>query len=314
MIEGKEYTPDDLHGVVACLKRNFEWMGKEPDEVIEKWFSALANHSWNDEKKKKNRYNSGKVLIEDGRVVGYLGGIGAERVVGDRKYLFLNLTTWAVDRGIRGGFFALAEDMYEIPDVVTDLTPNEPSVMFGNKFFGMDIEENGFLRLYPIPYTGHIECEKKFIQDVNEIDDYVIKKEYVDHRDYKDIGLIRIEDSESKCYLFYRKMFTNGNWIRILKVSNPKIFTKHCHEIVWSIFEKEIYYCKKNVDEFYIDILRKSQNRVWIAMECEKRYLSNYSINYPVFTEVKKKRLYKSKAGIDLKNIDFLYTEYSFLV
>ena len=314
MVESRPFRKDDIDGIVACLKRNFDWMSERTDEEITEWFSVLANHPWEDDNIDKNKYNYGKDLIDDGKIVGYFGGIGAERYVGEEKLLFMNFSTWAVDRGIRGSFFNHVEDMYSIPDVITDLTPNQASVMFESKFFGMDIEERGYIRLYPVPFMDNHKCYITHIQRGIEIDNNVVKKEFEDHETYKGIGLARVEDRTGVCYVFYRKMLNNGEWIRILKVSNSSIFSRHCHEITWAIFEKEIYHSFLNDTDRYAEILRRSQNKEWIAMECERRFFGDAEIDYPLFTKMSKKRLYKNNAGVCFDNIDFLYTEYAFLV
>lgn len=314
MLESRPFIHDDISGVVACLKRNYGWMGEKSDDEITDWFSVLSNHFWKDGESDKNRYNYGKVLLDKGKIVGYFGGIGAERSVGDNKYLFMNFSTWAVDKEFRGFFFKHVEDLYKIPDVLIDLTPNPGSIMFESKFFDMKMDESGFVRLFPIPYTGKKKLDITYISNCAQIDNYVIKKEFEDHNRYKDIGLIRVEDEKGVCYVFYRRMHGNGEWIRILKVSDSNIFAKYCHEIIWSICEKESYSDYNNVSEQFAEILRRSQDKTWIAVECEKRFFGGNEIDYPLFTEIKKKRLYKNNNGLMFDDYDFLYTEYAFLV
>ena len=151
-----------------------------------------------------------------------------------------------------------------------------------------------------------------FICNGNDIEDKQVNKEYIDHKNYKGIGLMKAEKLDSVCYVFYRLMHNNGDWIRVLKVSNPEMFSKYCHEITWHIFEKEIYNTCDIVEKI-ADILKRSQDRLWIAIECEKRFLTGYPINHPLFNDVRYKRMYRNNIESDLKNMDFLYTEYAFL-
>ncbi len=312
MIEGKQYDDKYLSGVIACLKRNFPWMSEREDEDVVKWFEPLRRHEWNAPINADGLFEYGKVLVDHEEVVGYLGAISAERTICNKKVIVSNLTTWAVDKGARGAFMSQLDDLYLVPDIVIDLTPNRSSMLIEKNFYGAEQYEDRLYRILPVPYTGENQVSVKWIND-ERIEDEIIEKEYGDHKQFADIKLIQI-DGESRCYIFYKIMHSNGEWIKILKVTNRELFSEHLHEISWQIFEKEIYTAEKSLVETFTDILVRSQNKQWICMECDGRYLGDEDIVRPGVIRIDAMRMVKMNIEIDKSTLDHLYTEYAVLL
>ena len=314
MIIGRAFQSNDLNGVISCLKRNYEWMQEKTDREIEEWLLPLRSHVWKDCEIPDDKYPYGKVLVESDRIVGYLGAIGYKRYVEGQRIDFLNLTTWAVDKSVRGGFIPYIEDLFEKPEVIVDLTPNRASVFFEKKFFKMCSYEETLLRFLPVPYMRDYNLQMNWIKSETEIDDEQLRQEFVHHQDNKDVVLVDINNGYSKCCIFYKRMNQKGNWVRVLKVSDPSFFAENCHEISWRIMDKEFYCSCGDITNKFAEILSRSQEGKWICLECDKRFFGNNLINHPHYMAVPTERMYRNNTELDLGILDHLYTEFAVLI
>lgn len=87
---------------------------------VEEWVRALSNN-WC-----SARPNHGMVLRDEGRIVGGIGALYADRVIEGRHRLVCNITSWCVLDAYRKQSMRLAMALLEQPDTVfTDFSPTK---------------------------------------------------------------------------------------------------------------------------------------------------------------------------------------------
>ena len=80
-IEIQSYTPDYKSGVLKCLRNNYPWMAQENDENLYRWCQPFLEYNWAQELSGDAEiFKHGMILLENGKVVGYLGFIFANRI------------------------------------------------------------------------------------------------------------------------------------------------------------------------------------------------------------------------------------------
>lgn len=310
MIEGREFQIEDLMGVVACLRRNYPWMREKPEGYIASWIKPLCEHTWDETDKDRVPYSYGKVLIENGNIIGYLGAIGYKRWINKREISVLNLSTWAVDKGYRGVFIPYTEDMYYAADIILDLTPNPSSRMIECRLFDMNVFEERMIKLYLAPYVDNGKVKAEIVLDDSMIGNEVIRREYIDNHKAGGIKLLKVSFRMDTCFIFYKIIPDRSNRIRILKVSDPELWADNCHEISWELFKIESF--SNNYKIEYADVV--VEDSLKSCIECDQRFFGGKEINHPSYGDRKVTRLIKKNTDMHIEEVDNLYTEFALII
>jgi len=244
---------------------------------------------------------SGYILLDNDKVVGFLGLIFAKRKIGGYEVKFCNFTSWIVLKEYRNRSMALLRPVLKLNNIVlTNFTPSNTvgTILKALKFKKLD---KRILIILPLP---NIAVLKFFTKKVSffygdEVKKVLEKDElriFSDHScpDFR-CKHVLFKDVSGTCYIISTIAYTKRiPFLHIHYVSNAEIFAK------------------------YIDIFRMIApfkfNVSGIIMD--KRFLKGEKIKYVINYSLQTPRYYKSNltnSPKDLDNIDHLYSEFVLL-
>jgi hypothetical protein len=259
---------------------------KEMDR--ENWF-ALLNTRWS------ARYDHfGYVLLDDERVVGFLGTFFSDRVVDGKEYAICNLFCWHVLEEYRRESLLLLRPILQLQDTcITALTSSEGATAVYRRFAFKELETQ--VMIYPFrpsfSLCSNIEC----IRGKDSIQAKLAGshlKILSDHR-FVSCGHLVVFDSKIQdyCYLLYNRIQKKGfHFTQVYFISNGSLFKKAFSKIQW-------FFLKENKTLFTIVDKRLIAN-------CHPGFGYSYTLRYP--------RLYHFD-DLPPEKIDNLYSELLFL-
>lgn len=310
----EHYRSEYLSGVIECLQRNFKWMESKDEACLEDWLVPLTDYKWSNSKIDENDfpYKSGMVIMDDYKIVGYLGLIYSNRKISGTIKTVVNTSTWAIDEGY--GFYLIqaVKKICDSADIITSFTPCIEVLRTLKSLFKFEVECCKKLRLMPIPYEGKCNVQIKFIDNGMQINDSDVRAEYLDHLRYG-IKCISVKNKKNEFFILYKILCGKGRYIRIIKCSNKKMFANYAHEIIWEMQKKECIDCTGDNKDILKELLIKSYNREWLATECDYSIFGDDDINYPLINEKAVNRLILNKNSDKNTIDDLLYSELSIM-
>ena len=194
------YEAGHREGVVACLRRNYEWMGNASFEKVDRWLDPILTYEWAEPA--DTVYPYGGVLLDQNDVVGFLGMIYSVRYMGGKRYIYANPTTWAIDHGYRIYDFPSSDVLYGCADIIADFTAGEVEIEKSIKMFGFRIcdDKSHFFRRTCA--QGNISCVQRAPSDIR---DEILRREFEDHLRYG-VECLKFNDmSGRECLVFVQK-------------------------------------------------------------------------------------------------------------
>lgn len=194
------YEPKHRSSVVACLRRNYEWMGNAAYEKVDRWVDPILTYEWAEPA--DTGYPHGGVLLDQEDVVGFLGMIYSVRYPGGERCIYANPTTWAIDPGYRIYDFPSSDTLYGLADVIADFTAGEVEIEKSLKMFGFRIcdDKSHFFRRTKV--SGKLSCVQRNPSDIH---DEILRREFEDHLCYGVECLDFADDSGRDCLVFVQK-------------------------------------------------------------------------------------------------------------
>lgn len=230
--------------VIKCLKRNFNWMQSRNDKEIKSWMEPLWNYKWANGSL-DNEFTHGVVILNsDAKVVGYLGFIFSLRFYENQKYKYLSPSYWAIDEKYRFYLFQVLKKVFKNVDVIGDFTaiPSVEQVL--KTIFKFKTIGDELYQFLPVPYLGRSKIEIHWNKS-NELP-VLEQKELLDHEIYGvKCAQINTKTVDENTLVFYRvfnasiKRRIPVKCVQVLKVTNPSLFTRYAHEIIWKIQYRE---------------------------------------------------------------------------
>ena len=174
--------------------------------------------------------NNGFLLRHEGRVVGGIGAIYAERPVRGRSERFCNITSWCVQDEFRAQSMRLAMALTGQPDFhFTDLTPTavvSKTLQF-LKFKPMN-ERQAIWPNVPWPFASlagvRVIADPEGLARVLAPDDL---KVYRDHRHLPWLEHMTVGEQDAWCYVVWKRTRLKGlSGAFVLAFSNPEVFLR----------------------------------------------------------------------------------------
>ena len=296
MLEILPYTDEYKNGVLSVLKRNFPFPPNKSSEWLYNWLEPLFTYNWIAENVNVSDvpFKYGAVLAKGKDVVGFFGTMYSYRHIEGRKLLWLVPALWCIDPEYRAHIFKVTSELYKTADIVLDLTPIETYQEIDTKLFGFYYFNDKVFVFKPVPILKRHKVNIKFFHEASEISDTEDQIIFRDHERYNcDIRYVSFEcNGETGSAFYVRRYFRRFKLIwkklRIVSVSNRKLFTSHLHEILWKIQKHEKFLALVEVDAHFTE--------------------GNF--HHPLFTTKHVDRLMFSKEKLNIKP-DFLYSELS---
>jgi hypothetical protein len=268
---------DEIHGLLEGFKN--------PRLGAEDW-RRLFTHLWN-----KEDGAPGYVLVQDSRIVGFLGTIFSERSIGGQHEQFCNVTSWIVLPEYRREGVKLILPLLRLRGcTITNLSPSHSARQIFERlgFHYLDTEARIF---YPHLFPSTRKNGSAVITDPDAIaqivgsDDLKILE---DHRPYQCGHVLLCDNANGKyCYCIYTTIIRKSlRFSHLQYISDPCVFLAMADAVGSRLFA-----------------LRQS-----LFMKVDCRLLGNRAVPHSVRFKVTSPRMYRSetlKAG----QIDNLYSE-----
>jgi hypothetical protein len=175
--------------------------------------------------------NNGFLIRHEGRIVGGIGAIYAEREVRGRTERFCNITSWCVTHEFRAQSMRLAMALTTQPGFhFTDLTPTEvvSRTLQFLKFKPMN-ERQAIWPNLPWPIAGPRDA--RVVSDPDRIMAMLSAgdaRAYRDHRHLPWLAHAAVGEPGAACYVVWKRARWRGlPGLRILALSEPEIFLRH---------------------------------------------------------------------------------------
>jgi hypothetical protein len=175
--------------------------------------------------------NNGFLIRVDHRIVGGIGAIYAERLIGGRPERFCNITSWCVLDQYRSQSMRLALALTSQPGFhFTDLTPTEvvSKTLQFLKFRPMN-ERQAVIPHLPWPFSRLAGV--RVVTDPEQVDQILspeARKAFRDHRHLRWLGHLAIGRPGAYCHVVYKKTYLkNLPGAFVLAASDPHYFLQY---------------------------------------------------------------------------------------
>jgi hypothetical protein len=211
---------EDLAGFCTFLSENLS-----RERSAEEWAKAFTQ-GWY-----PGKPNNGFLIRHEGRIVGGIGAIYAERRVRGRPERFCNITSWCVLDAFRAQSMRLAMALTGQPGFhFTDLTPTEvvSKTLQFLKFKPMN-ERQAIWPNLPRPFAAlagvRVVTVPEEVTRVLAPDD---ARTYRDHRHLRWLEHLAVGRMGRWCYVVWKRTQTRGvTGARILALSDPETFLRY---------------------------------------------------------------------------------------
>lgn len=170
-------------------------------------------------------------LVAQGRVVGFVGAVLAQRAIGGRSEAVCNLTSWIVRPEYRAHSLALLAPLLDLPEVtLTDLSAT-PEVEFWLKRWRFTVLETAVVVLRPRRpwdiasergigiHHGHDAVGARLVGDEARI--------FADHSRVAQCRHLVVENDQGHCYLVYSPVRSHGHAFGLVHyVGDPDVFAR----------------------------------------------------------------------------------------
>jgi len=185
----------------------------------------------------------GFLLEAQGKIVGFMGCIWADRKVKGSNLRYCNLSNWCVLPEYRRWsldlFFAIVKaehvtytDLSAIPEIVRLLTALKFKLVSKNKLFTAP-----FLHVASLIHRATVKTNSQIVS--SDLDE----EQGTYWQDHQNLGcqFTLIVDGDDRCYLISIKRKRKGfHFSEILFCSNPKLLLKHLERVKLSIFRRDL--------------------------------------------------------------------------
>ena len=210
---------EDLSAFCRFLTENLS-----RERSAEAWADAFK-HDWCSTKP-----NNGYLLRHEGRIVGGIGAIYADRLIHGRSERFCNITSWCVLDAYRAQSMRLAMALAAQPGFhFTDLTPTEvvSKTLQFLKFKPMN-ERHALLPNLPLPF-GRLRGIR-VVSDPVQIGQLLAPEDAKSYRDHCHLAWLRhlaVGGAGAWCYVVWKRTRLKGiTGARIIALSNPALFLR----------------------------------------------------------------------------------------
>lgn len=178
----------------------------------------------------RDKPNNGFLLRHEGRVVGGIGAIYADRTIRGQDYRFCNITSWCVQDAFRSQSMRLAMTVTSQPDLqFTDLTPTEvvSKTLQFLKFKPMDERHAIFPNR---PATPSWLGGANIVTDMDRIQALLSPADAKALRDHRHLPWLRhlaVGQEGAWCHVVWKPTrLRNIAGALVLAVSNPELFLR----------------------------------------------------------------------------------------
>jgi hypothetical protein len=260
-----------------------------PDLTIEKW-RRIFDYRW-----KSDDTHIGNVLIEKGKIVGFLGTLFSSRSIGGRNVRMCNLTSWIVKDGYRSESLRLVMPLLKLRDhTFTNLTLSDRAGAIMKRLGFMNLDTNVRL-IFPLPSfharsgqeSVRIVCDDAEVRSIlNPVDLQI----HADHSEYG-CGRVVIQTEDSYCYLLFTRKkaapaYGRLPFAHIHYISNRSVFLRHLNAV-------RMHFLKAQ--------------KCWLLM-VEERLIGNAPVPLSRTRALRVPKMYKSDT-LNSSEVDNLYTE-----
>ncbi len=183
-------NPDDYLRVLPLLK-GFHTSRFISDET---WKNLFTRH-WSE----KEKY-CGRILLADGKPVGFIHSLFSDRKIKDRNVTLCNLGTWIVEEFYRSKSLLLFFPYMEMKGITfTSFTANPKYVPILKRFNFQSLEKT----IYFIPPLPSFSKSIRLIKDPQVIQENLrgnALKTFLDHKDLLCTNLL-VQSSNAQCYI-----------------------------------------------------------------------------------------------------------------
>ena len=273
---------DDFDDTYLLLKKfNNSALAKED------WKQLFINH-W-----KTDTDYYGYVLVDDKKVVGYLGMLFAIKVIQGEPHKLCNISSWIVQKQYRNESFALLLQLLKLKThTITIFTPNKATYLASKKLGFVDFETHSRVFI-PFPTLKCLQTDCFIVEDKEEVKKFLNQKYLKIYNDHLSFNCIHL----------WVKTKTNNFYIILTKVFKKGIPAARIH------FVSDLNSFKQTLELLTIKLCLKL--RVLIVI-IDDRYVKN--INIPLSKRIKlpQPRVFKSEV-LKSEDIDSLYSELAVL-
>lgn len=283
-----------------------EFLSRRKEFGFRQDWDAIFGYTW-----KQKNFPYGYAIVHQGSILGFLGTMFCERVIGGTSLVYCNLSTWVVDDGHTGArslAAALLGPALKTKNVlITCFTPNEKAQK--------SYEKIGFKRIdhqqIALPtFSGSLGWRRKGSREVtfdpDEIDGYLGEKDRRILRDHKNLTcthlLVRDAVTAQYCYVI-----GTTSPFRLRKLPFPSSILRRVLSR-WNCFNL----CYASDSEFLaenIDIVKRqlSKKRRCLALRYDSRLMPRrLSV---LEHKAPSQRLCFSSACFQAADVDDLYSE-----
>lgn len=242
------YSPEYQQSIAECFKRHFIAMKDMSLSEISEWMKPLLEYKWKDEVSDEEfPYKHGMLLVDEdngNKVVGYYGHFCSHYYAEDKRFLYINNTTGAVDKEYRDYMSDMGKIQWEYGDVCSNFSaiPSIEKIIL--KFSYYKYIDHHIYRYAPIP-SGRNGLKVQFVTKPEQISDGSVRTMYEDHLPYKVCCAI-FRQGEMNCYVFFKKKTAQFKFIkkmpdvRVLHVTDKAFFTENLHAILWALQKRTL--------------------------------------------------------------------------
>lgn len=252
-------------------KRIFEYRWKSPDEQV------------------------GNVLVDKGRVVGFIGTMFSRRVIDGQEAALCNLSSWIVKDEYRSEGMRLLLPLLRLKDhTFTNLTLNVRVAEIMRRLGFKDLDTNVKL-LFPVPWFSSVpEGDKpSIVSDLAQIKKVLASADQrilADHSQYG-CGHIVIREDGDYCYVLFTRKYRGESYYKVPYahlhyISNRKLFLKYLNRIKLNFL---------------------TEHKCFFLM-VEERLIGKQPIPFSKVHTLKVPKMYKSQR-LTSAQVDNLYTE-----
>jgi hypothetical protein len=175
----------------------------------------------------------GFALVSDGRVVGFCGAVGSDRVVDGRSERLLNLSTWVVDDAFRGHALRLLTPFLSMPDVtLTDLSASPEVLRWLHRWRFTPVPTGAVVTARTPVLVGRPWRRPWITADPAEVVGMLSGEErrlVADHLAVPGCGALAVRDRGGRCGLVYVKVSrgTPNPYAHVLYAGDPVLLGRH---------------------------------------------------------------------------------------
>ena len=234
----------------------------------------------------------GYVLMQDDQVVGFLGTLFFERLIGDREHRFCDLFCWIVPEEYRQHSLLLLFPVLKLQDTtVMSLTPSHGASLILARFGFTVLETHAeIFPVLPRPGTGRglrLIREKPLIRDRLRDHDLALFRDH-DLPGCEHLLLETDGQEEGSCYLVFNTVRKKGiRFTQVYHVGDPRIFRQGFSRLQW-------YFLRYNRTLFTL---------------VDRRLLGGLRPGPGYGHVLRHPRLYRPAAGLEPARVDNLYSE-----